>query len=158
MQHKINRGALPPLFERIIDPKLGMVVPLPLLDATALRESIIRELSLILNTRCTVRNVLYEAHFETISLFGMPDFFGLGDLSEFDGSNSDTWLSIARHLEISIQAAEPRLDNIRVAVEAYDRTNQVLDIVVHASVKNSPLLQEIHFPLALSHTPSQPSS
>ncbi len=156
MQNKIKRGALPPLFDRIIDPKLGMTLEPTLLDAEGVRESIIRELSLILNTRCTVRSVLYDAQIDTVALFGMPDFFGLGDLSEFDGSNEAEWTRIARHVEVAIQAAEPRLDNVRVAIEAYDPTRQVLETIVYASVKNVPSLQKIHFPLTLNHSPSKP--
>jgi len=151
----LKRGASPPLFDRIVDPKLGMPTPPALLDAAQMRESIIRELTAVLNTRCTVRNVLYQKHFESIAFFGMPDFFGLQDLSapEFDGSNSNQWPRAARAIQMAIQAAEPRLENVRVSVESYDPSRQQLSIIVRASLKHMSQTEEIHFPLALAHVP-----
>ncbi len=155
-QTKINRGTLPPLFDRIIDDTLGLSLGSQLLNADELKTSIVNELSLALNTRCTVRKVIYEDHLESIPLFGLPDFFGLGDFSYFDGSNSQDWPKAARLIETAIQAAEPRLENIQVSVDGYDPVSQVLSTSVSASVKKSPLLKDIHFPLAISHQP--PSS
>ncbi|MBI2707937.1 MAG: type VI secretion system baseplate subunit TssE [Proteobacteria bacterium] len=152
-QTKINRGTLPPLFDRIVDDTMGLGVGSQLLNADELKASIVNELSLVLNTRCTVRKVIYEDHLESIPLFGLPDFFGMGDFSYFDGSNSQDWPKAARFIETAIQAAEPRLENVRVSVDGYDPVNQVLSTTVWASVKKSPLLKDIHFPLAISHQP-----
>jgi type VI secretion system lysozyme-like protein len=156
-QNKINKGALPPLFDRIIDDKTGGGGESQLFNADQLKESIVNELSLILNTRCTVRKVIYEDHLETIPLFGLPDFFGLGDFSYFDGSNSQDWPNIALFVQTAIQAAEPRLEMIHVTVESYDSLNQALSIEVFAHLKNATLIKEIHFPLTLQHwgKPSQ---
>jgi type VI secretion system lysozyme-like protein len=152
-QKKINRGTLPPLFDRIVDDKMGMATSSSLLNAEELRNSIMSEVSIVLNTRCTVRKVIYEDHIETIPLFGLPDFFGLGDFSYFDGSNSAEWPRAARLIETAIQAAEPRLENVSVTVDAYDSINQTLSTTVSAAVKQSNLLKDIHFPLTLSHHP-----
>lgn len=154
MRQKINRGTPAPLFDRIVDDKNGISSPSNLLNADELRASIIQELSLVLNTRCTVRKVIYEDHMETIPLFGLPDFFGLADFSQFDGNNSQDWPKAARLIETAIQAAEPRLENISVHVEGYDSVNQLLSIIVYASLKDSRLLKDIHFPLLLTHKPS----
>lgn len=156
-QTKINRGTPPPLFDRIVEDKMGIGLGSRLLNADDLKESIVNELSLILNTRCTVRKVIYEDHIDSIPLFGLPDFFGLEDFSYFDGSNSQDWPRAARLIATAIQAAEPRLENISVAIEGYDPINQVLSTTVSASVKKGYELKEIHFPLPLSHQPS-PSS
>ena len=150
-QNKITRGILPPLFDRIIEDESGTGITLKLLNDQELKESIIRELAIVLNTRCTVRKVIYEDHMETIPLFGMPDFFGLGDTSYFDGSNSQEWPSIARFIETAIAAAEPRLQNVHVQVTNYNGIDQMLEVDVSASLKDSDLLKEIHFPLTLSH-------
>ena len=150
LQKKINRGVSPPLFDRIIDDKnewLGN----ELLNPQELQESIIDELSTILNTRSTVRQVIYKDHIQTIPFFGFPDFFGLADLSNFDGANSQEWPEAALFIETAIQAAEPRLKDIRVMVESYNRVEQILHIKVSAFVKEFQILKEIHFPLALQH-------
>src|ERR1700722_57732 len=94
-QRKINRGTPPPLFDRIVDDRAEGDVGGQLLDAKEFKESIVRELSVVLNTRCTVRKVIYQDHMETISLFGRPDFCGLGYFSYFDGANPQEWPTAA---------------------------------------------------------------
>jgi len=158
-QNKIIRGTLPPLFDRIVVDKSGVDQGNKLLNEQELKESIIQELSLILNTRCTVRKVIYEDHMQTIPFFGFPDFFGLGDLSYFDGANSQEWPKTARFIETAIQAAEPRLRNIHVDIESFDPIDQALSIAVSAFIEESHLLKEIHFPLVLhQRTPSSQKS
>lgn len=157
LQRKINRGTLPPLFDRIVEDKNGWVRD-QLLNAKELQESIVNELSIILNTRCTVRKVIYQDHVQTIPLFGFPDFFGLSDFSNFDGSNAQEWPTVALFLETAIKAAEPRLIDIRVTIENYDPIDQRLYVSVSAFIKDSKLLKEIHFPLALNHSPHKEAS
>lgn len=146
---KIQRGVLPPLFDRIIQQKIDQTVGRQLLDAKGLQESIIKELSLILNTRCTVRKVIYDNHIDEIPLFGLPDFFGLEDFSNFDPSNQQTWPQTARIIATAIKAAEPRLRNIQVKIKGYNTTLQSLEVAVSALLKETKLLKEIHFSLGL---------
>jgi|JI6StandDraft_1071083.scaffolds.fasta_scaffold422871_1 type VI secretion system lysozyme-like protein len=148
-QRKINRGVLPPLFDRIVDEKRGETQPKQLLNTQELKDSIIHELSIILNTRCTVRKAIYEDHIETIPFFGSPDFFGLNDSNSFDGSNTQDWPRTARFIETAIQAAEPRLTNIHVQVDRYDGVSQALYITVLAVMKERNLHKEVQFPLTL---------
>lgn len=148
-KNKIQRGVLPPLFDRIIQQKIDLVVGEQLLDAKGLQESIIKELSLILNTRCTVRKVVYDNHIDEIPLFGLPDFFGLEDFSNFDPTNQQTWSKTARVITTAIQAAEPRLQNIYVKIKGYDSSLQTLEVTVSALLKETKLLKEIHFSLGL---------
>ena len=150
-KNKIQRGVLPPLFERIIQPKLGKHIGPPLLNVKGLQESIIHELALLLNTRCTVRKVIYDDHLEEIPLFGLPDFFGLEDFSDFDASNPQAWPKTALIIATAIQAAEPRLQNVHVKIDKYDAANQSLSVSVSASLKEIKLLKEIHFPLTFHH-------
>ena len=152
MKHKhVSRGILPSLFDRIINDPMGIQIPKQFLTPKDLQVSIIADLSLILNTRCTVRKVIYEGHRETIPLFGFPDFFGLEDYSDVKGDDSKEWPKMAQFIETTIQEADPRLDNIRVSIEQYDSFTQNLSIRVHASVKDIPELKDIHFPLILTH-------
>lgn len=149
LHRKINRGTPPPLFERIVNEKGQRSGTL--LDAQQLQDSIIAELSTILSTRCTVRKVIYQDHIQTIPFFGFPDFFGLSDLSQFDGSNPQEWPMIALSLQTTIQAAEPRLKHIQVKLEHYNPVEQVLSIRVSAVLETPYLLKEIHFPLEVQY-------
>lgn len=153
LQRKIKRGTLPPLFDRIVDDNSGQE-GLKLLNGQQLQDSIIDELSTILNTRCTVRKVVYQDHIQDIPLFGFPDFFGLSDFNYFDGANPQEWPMIARSVETAIQAAEPRLKDIQVKIEKYNPIEQTLSLMVSAILEELHLQKEIHFPLELSHTPS----
>lgn len=152
LQKKINRGTPPPLFERIVDEKNEWMGN-QFLNAQQLQESIVDELSLILNTRCTVRKAIYQDHIQTIPLFGYPDFFGLSDFSHFDGTNSQEWPMAALCIETAIQAAEPRLKDIRVKIDKFSASEQKLFISVSAFIEGFQLLKEIHFPLELHHEP-----
>jgi len=152
LQKKINRGVPAPLFDRIIDDKNEWQGN-QLLNAQQLQESIVDELSTFLNTRSTVRQVTYKDHIQTIPLFGFPDFFGLNDLNTFDGANPGDWPTAALFIETTIQAAEPRLSDVRVMVENYNSVEQILYIKVSAFIKEFQELKEIHFPLALLHRP-----
>src|SRR3989338_1193438 len=150
-KNKIQRGVLPPLFDRIIQPKGGKDFESALLDAKGLQESIIRELGLMLNTRCTLRKVVYDGHIEEIPLFGMPDFLGLEDFSDFDASNPQEWPKTAIVIETAIRAAEPRISNVHVKIDKYDAASQSLSVTVTASLRETKLLKEIHFPLTFQH-------
>lgn len=152
VQRKINKGVPPPLFDRIVDDKNERQGP-QLLDARELQESIVSELSILLNTRCTIRKVIYQDHIQTISLFGFPDFFGLGGFSDFDGANPGEWPAAALSIETAIQAAEPRLKDIRVRIDDFSFVEETLFVTVSAFIEESHVLKEIHFPLALQHRP-----
>jgi type VI secretion system lysozyme-like protein len=148
-KQKIIRGTPAPLFDRIVDDKNDLLPTSHLLNEKELKNSIMNELSLILNTRCTVRKVIYEDHMETIPFFGLPDFFGLGDFSYFDGSNNLDWPLAASFISTAIQSAEPRLQNISVGVDSYDPIRLALYVTISAVMKQNNTLKEIHFPLAL---------
>lgn len=150
LQKKIHRGVLAPLFYRIVDEK-DAVIGNQFLTPKELQESIVNELSLILNTRCTIRKVIYRDHIQTIPLFGFPDFFGLSDFSTFDGANSEDWPMVARSIQTAIQAAEPRLREVRVTIENFNTVEQRLSVSVSAFIEESKLLKEIHFPLDLQY-------
>ena len=65
-RNKIVKGTLPPLFDRIITDRTGQGLESKLLSAQELKESIIREISTVLNTRCTVRKAIYKDHIDNI--------------------------------------------------------------------------------------------
>lgn len=153
-----TRGDLAPLFDRIIDDPMGISTPKQFLTPADLRLSIVNNIALVLNTRCTVRKVYYEQSMETVALFGFPDFFGLGDFSYFNASDTGAWPEIARFIEMAIQAAEPRVEDIHVTVESYDSTTQTLVTAVDARVKKGEEIKNIHFPLTLAHQESSQGS
>ena len=153
---KISKGALPPLFDRIVIDHSGVGREDSLYDEREYEASIIREVSIILNTRCTVRKAIYKDHEDTIPFFGMPDFFGLDDFSYFDATNTDDWPEIINYIQTAILAAEPRLKDVTVKINSYDSLNQDLYVFVSGTLKDQQLLKEINFPLTIqSHKPAK---
>lgn len=157
LQTKIRRGTPPPLFDRIVDDK-NEYLGGQFLNVQELQESILNDLSVILNVRCTVRKVIYKDNIHTIPLFGFPDFFGLEDLNNFDAANPQEWPAAALFIETAIQAAEPRLREIRVTIENFSAVEQILSVMVSAFVNVPHLLKEIHCPLELHHSYIKPRS
>lgn len=117
------------LFERLVDddPRSPEVEARPFraLDTRALRESVRRELSRLLNTRCHVPTRLLAAGEERgVTNYGLPDFSSMSSLSGDDCNR------LAALISGAVTAFEPRLRDVRVearrAEAAYDRTVQVL--------------------------------
>ncbi|MEB3702130.1 Type VI secretion system baseplate subunit TssE [Candidatus Bealeia paramacronuclearis] len=150
------RGATAPLFDRIKAPGFSGDSTQVLLNSHELSQSVMTELKIMLNTRCTVRRSLYESHIDDVLIYGMPDLLGFPDFSYFDAANAQEWGRVASLLEITIQAIEPRFQNVKVDIQAFDAKTQELHINVSGLIKSGPLTQDIRFPLALSKNDSHP--
>ncbi|HEV2862332.1 MAG TPA: type VI secretion system baseplate subunit TssE [Pyrinomonadaceae bacterium] len=112
------------LFERLVDddPQSQEVEARPFraLDTRALRESVRRELSRLLNTRCHVPVRLLAGAERGVTNYGLPDFSSLSSLSGDDCKRLGALVAGA------VAAFEPRLGGVRVeakrAEAAHDRT------------------------------------
>ena len=156
MNQKPNfRGAPAPLFDRIkVDPQAGRIGS-SLLNKNEVIASVIQEISLMLNARCTVRRRLYESHIDDVLVYGMPDMLGLPDFSYFDAANEQDWAMASKLLEITISSIEPRMQTVKVKITNFDTKTQELVVEVSGTVKSGPVTQDIRFPLSLSQNDYQ---
>lgn len=152
------RGAPAPLFDRIKVPAQGSggsARSLSLLDKDEVVASVIKEIALMLNSRCTIRRRLYEDHIDDVLVYGMPDMLGLPDFTYFDAANEQDWSLASKLLEITISSIEPRIRNVKAKIQNFDPKTQDLIAEISGTVKSGPLTQDIRFPLTLSQNDYQ---
>ena len=144
------RGAPAPLFDRIKTKSQGSEAGSFLLNKNEVITSVIHEVSVMLNSRCTVRRRLYENHIDDVLVYGMPDMLGLPDFSYFDAANEQNWALASKLLEITITSIEPRMQLLKVKINNFDAKVQELVVEISGTVKSGPVTQDIRFPLTLS--------
>ena len=112
-------------------------------------DSVISEISKILNTRLTARLDDYEMLKDDPLSFGIPSLFGLNDSHSFDSSSPNQWVKIARLCERAITTFESRMTEVKVTIESFDRSRQALNIVVGGKIYLNKVREEVRFPVAL---------
>lgn len=103
-----------PLFDRLIDEDRGHgreAVPLRTLSPSGLRASIQREIERVLGTRCTFTGDVALARDRTILDYGLPDLDQGGRALIAERRSR-----LAKLVEHTLLAFEPRLSNLRVEV------------------------------------------
>lgn len=103
-----------PLFDRLVDKDRFLrneLRPMRTLDRRGVKESVRRELEQLFNTRCPVPAHKLAGRVRTVIDYGIPDF------STFSARNQDDWGRMADILRRAIEIYEPRLAQVRVAVE-----------------------------------------
>lgn len=151
---KEMKGALAPLFDRLtdLDPRGDKeVTPYYKLDFENLKESIMAEVSLILNTRPTAKRQAEEEPEDRISDYALPIFFGLGDFSWFE-AGSDFYLhQIARRVEGAIRYYEPRLKNPRARVSKVDQSILGVRVDIAGDIVIDDVKERLNFPIAVEN-------
>lgn len=143
-------GAPVPLFERLIDEDMERKEEDPVKKTYTkqeLKASIFKELSRILNTRCPLKQKIYEEIGPTLAGFGIPECFGTLDNGKIDAANSSHWVEIEKTIKKAIQTFEPRLANIQPNVKKFDTQKQVLSVVIYADMIIGTVLEPIEFPI-----------
>lgn len=103
-----------PLFDRLIDRELHFpkeVRPLRTVDPKGLRASIQRELARLVNTRVQLPLDRLERRLRTVIDYGIPDF------GSFSARNHEHRDRLEVILARTIEAYEPRLEDVRVVLE-----------------------------------------
>lgn len=148
----LQTGALAPLFDRLTDLEPHLISEpssYQILDPIALKESVQRELEMILNTRPTVLRPPEDGHGEFISDFALPQFFGLRDFSWFDGASNLGRRTISIEIERVVTYYEPRLRNIKVFVNKHPKDPLSLVAEVTGDLKIGKLLERFTFPITI---------
>ncbi len=102
-----------PLFDRLIDREPGVrreLRPFRTLDRAGLRESVRRELEQLFSTRCPLPADQLVGRQRTVVEYGLPDLTVLGPERYLDRER------LASVLREAVEAYEPRLGQVRVAV------------------------------------------
>jgi type VI secretion system protein ImpF len=147
-------GARVPLFDRLIDDDREQTVQVGhagrFYDQQELIASVQREVFRLLNTRTAIKREDYEALSQDEINFALPEMYGLPEFSLYEGANHRNWPHIVHYCQQVIAYYEPRLKNIRVSVEIFDKQRQALVIHLTANLAIPEFTEEITFPLSIS--------
>lgn len=141
-----TQGAPALLFERLaqpIDRQGASEASRRMHDAAGVRNSILRQLRSLLNTRVALDIDTLEGRERTTIDYGLPD------LSAFPVGNSDAMARLARHIARTISVYEPRLQVQDVAIEALPGRRNALVARVAGSVKVGLMVEPVSFTIAL---------
>jgi type VI secretion system protein ImpF len=133
------------LFERLTDEdplaREEEARPFRVHETDELKESVRRELSRLLNTRCSVPSSLLGARERSVLDYGIPDFSSLSALSGDDQNR------LASVVEQTVAAFEPRLRGVRVSVESVRAEDRALVLRVEATLVVGAHAEPVSFPL-----------
>ena len=112
-----------------------------MLDRSSIRESVLRDLSRLLNTRAPLFGPVPERAARTVLNYGIPDFSALSPNSEADAT------TLARILGERISRFEPRLSDVRVSLVKNPQSHNSLIGVIHANLIVGTVREPVSFPL-----------
>lgn len=135
-----------PLFDRLVDDTPDIIEDNgspSLITKQELKESVFKELSSLLNTRCVLSKKLQK---EVLPLsYGLPYLFGLQE--EEDMTNPILQRKWALQLEKIITYFEPRLVNPKVKVQSFGPRKQNLEITIEGYLLAYKEREKVSFPL-----------
>jgi len=133
-----------PLFDRLVDEAPGQkqeTVPYCTLDREGLRASVARELTRILGTRSPISGDEALARHRTVIDYGLPDL-------ELGGRTliPEELRRLTRLVQKTIEAYEPRLQNVRVVIKR--REDEAPHARLVASLSATLVTDEVREPLS----------
>ena len=138
-------GSRVPLFDRLFDLQLSQqeTQPRRVLARREVLESIRKELSRLLNTRCADTIDHLAGQERTVVNFGMPDFLTLSASREQDRQR------LAHLVTEAVRAYEPRLRGPVVEVVPHPDRSFSLLLTVYATLELDHLAEPVSFPLVI---------
>ncbi|MBW1803908.1 MAG: type VI secretion system baseplate subunit TssE, partial [Deltaproteobacteria bacterium] len=137
-----HEAARASLIDRLVDlhPESTTVVrPLRSLSREELKASLRRDLVWLLNTRTALPGSLFDKKELTVINYGIPDF---GSDSH---ANPDFQALLIKRIARSISAYEPRLQDVRVAVEPDSADERGLHVIIHAVMVVDSVREPVSF-------------
>lgn len=141
-----RKVARAPLFDRLVDSEPARPYepdPFRTLDRDGLIRSVMREVSLLLNTRCPVSTAVLKTRKRGALDYGIPD------LSYFRPRDPDSEAELARILVATIEAYEPRLANVHVEIAAISRDHNTMTVQVDGMLVVGREREPLSFSVAL---------
>ena len=148
-----THGAPALLFERLahpVDIRGTGDPPARVHDAEGLRNSVLRQLRCLLNTRVPLDIDTLEERERTTIDYGMPD------LSAFPLGNSDAMARLERHVARTISVYEPRLRVRGVTIEVFAGRRSALLARVSGSIEVGAIVEPVSFAIAVAEAPGEP--
>lgn len=119
-------------------------------DTDGVRNSVLRQLRSLLNTRVALNIDTLEGRERTTIDYGIPD------LSAFPLGNSDAIARLARHIARTIAVYEPRLRVRDVTLETVAGRRDGLLARVSGNIDIGDILEPVSFAIAVAGTTDEP--
>lgn len=136
------------LIDRLVDetPRSNREArPLRTLSRAKLRESVLRDLSWLLNTRTPLPGKEYDRRDLTVIDYGIPDF------GYYSPANVDDQALLERRIRRAIECFEPRLTQVRVEVSPVMKNEKTLTVVIQAHLRVDTVMEPVSF-LTIFHS------
>ncbi len=148
-----TKGAKAPLFDRLRESTTWthekIDVPIEL-DRDQVFDSVIHEISLLLNTRSSVTAEDYVTLKTDTRDSGWMQLYGLPDFSFFDAENKVSWAKGNKLIENAIRLFEPRLRNPCARIKEFNRQSQDLVVQLSGDLVLSNQIEHVDFPMHLT--------
>ncbi len=143
-------GNLVPLFDRLTDLNLdekSEPVPLVNYDREQFFESIARECSYLLNTRCKIPYKQYKEMEASALSYGVPELYGFMDDFYGDPSSLKGAHLLVKAMEEALLRFETRLHKVVVTLDGYDQPTQTANLTIKATIQIDAVVESFSFPL-----------
>lgn len=130
------------LIDRLVDTEPGVREeprPFRTFDRRMLRESVRRDLGWLLNTRCPVPASILDQQERTVINYGLADY------SAFSPQSGEDRRLLALNITRAIQAYEPRLRDVRVAVDQFAPDEKRVRVMIEAVLVGDPAAEPVSF-------------
>lgn len=147
-------GERPPLFDRLADAypdRREDTHYTHVLNQRQVIESLMREITRVLNARTSARHAAYTKAHGQSSFHSTPALFGMRDLPSMDPANKNNWPAIARYCQQAINSYEPRLHDVTVQVESFDIYRQRLHVAIRGTFHMQAFQGKVQFATALDY-------
>ena len=143
-----KRGSKLPLFDRLIDTSLETKNEHPkkiILNRAQAIDSIITEIDRLLNTRLSATAKIYSRYRDQDYGLGLPWMYGIPDFTSIDPADKTQWWRTANLFENAITYFEPRIKNVKVAIDHFDGKNQRLYVSIRGQIAMKEFQQPVAF-------------
>ncbi len=137
-------GSFNPLFNRLIDNRDGKIIPVTL-NKEQLIQSIMDDIALLLNTRCTLKWEEYIQQMTPDLTWGVPDLYGLPDFLQLDPKDKSTWNLVQEAIQNALRIFEPRLKNPKVSIERFEESKQNLVAHIQGAISFENMVEPLNF-------------
>ncbi len=151
---KPKKGSKLPFFDRLIDDDLDASREHPkkiLLNRAQVLESIVNEVSRLLNTRLSSTAKIYSFYRAQEYGLGLPWMYGIPDFTSIDPADKTQWVRISELFENAINYFEPRLQKVKVSLDHFDGQSQRLYVSIRGQVVMKEFQQPVAFGVEISN-------
>ena len=151
---KVKTTCPVPLFDKLVDNEPEVQeepVPFRTYTRDQLKESIRKEITLILNHRQTLTFINHEPEDqEDNPLLDSVLYFGVKDFSNYNYRGDAAWkMRVEGEIVAAIDRFEPRLQDVVAEIQEFDEKTRLLSVVLWGVIVIDEVREQITFPVVI---------